>query len=311
MNDALPVPMAARDPAGAGFAADRGACHDTPLALVRRLIDGIDDAAVALLAGRRRLVGLAARRKSASGQPLRDPAREDAVRLRGRRLGARLGVPASSSDRLLDALIADACSLQGFADESADAALAAGHGKANHAPRFTSAAIEPASPWLRLFPPPTRWRALLRHLPVPLRAQAFVTLARRALRDPLAAGRFDPIQGRRIGIQVQDLDLTWIVSVRERALHVCTDGSPAETIVRGDAVDLLLLASRREDADTLFFQRRLLLTGDVELGLTTRNLLDQLPWADVPLAVRITLHRIAGLAQAARHASRAGRGTTP
>ena len=61
-----------------------------------------------------------------------------------------------------------------------------------------------------------------------------------------------------------------------------------------------LLASRLEDADTLFFHRRLELTGDVELGLAVRNLLDQLPWDSLPLGLRIALNRGARLARAAR-----------
>src|SRR3546814_17833041 len=71
-------------------------------------------------------------------------------------------------------------------------------------------------------------------------------------------------------------------------------------LVRGTATDLLLLAARLADADTLFFQRRLVLTGDTELGLTVRNLLDRLPWEAVPLAVRIRLKRGARLTRAAR-----------
>ena len=57
--------------------------------------------------------------------------------------------------------------------------------------------------------------------------------------------------------------------------------------------------------DTLFFQRTLVLTGDTELGLTARNLLDRLPWESVPLGLRIALNRGARLARAAREAHRA------
>ena len=69
--------------------------------------------------------------------------------------------------------------------------------------------------------------------------------------------------------------------------------------------DLLLLAARLEDADTLFFHRRLQLTGDVELGLAVRNLLDQLPWEAIPLGLRVVLNRGARFARAARDAHRA------
>ena len=81
--------------------------------------------------------------------------------------------------------------------------------------------------------------------------------------------------------------------------------APAEAVVRGTATDLMLLAGRLEDADTLFFQRRLVLTGDVELGLTARNMLDRLPWETVPLGLRIALNRGARFARAARDAHRA------
>ena len=43
-----------------------------------------------------------------------------------------------------------------------------------------------------------------------------------------------------------------------------------------DARDFLLLGLRREDADTLFFNRRLTLGGDTELGLFVKNTLDAL-----------------------------------
>lgn len=40
------------------------------------------------------------------------------------------------------------------------------------------------------------------------------------------------------------------------------------------AADLLLLATRRADPDTLFFDRRLMIEGDTETGLRLKNVLD-------------------------------------
>ncbi len=42
--------------------------------------------------------------------------------------------------------------------------------------------------------------------------------------------------------------------------------------------DFHLLASRREDADTLFFARRLVMEGDTDLGLIVKNTLDAVDW---------------------------------
>ena len=124
------------------------------------------------------------------------------------------------------------------------------------------------------------------------------------LAGPLAAGAFDDLTGRRLGVEVTDLGLSWVVAIGERRMEVLGPDTVAESTVRGQVTDLLLLASRLEDADTLFFQRRLQLTGDTELGLAVRNLLDQLPWETIPLGLRILLNRGAQLARAARAAYR-------
>lgn len=39
---------------------------------------------------------------------------------------------------------------------------------------------------------------------------------------------------------------------------------------------LVLMASQKIDPDTLFFKRELMITGDTELGLEVKNLIDQL-----------------------------------
>jgi predicted lipid carrier protein YhbT len=122
------------------------------------------------------------------------------------------------------------------------------------------------------------------------------------LAAPLREGQLDFLDGRRLGIAVSDRGLGWGFELRHGRLRATE--APAEATVRGSATDLMLLASRLEDADTLFFQRRLELTGDTELGLTARNLLDRLPWESVPLGVRILLNRGARLARQARNAHR-------
>jgi predicted lipid carrier protein YhbT len=52
-------------------------------------------------------------------------------------------------------------------------------------------------------------------------------------------------------------------------------GKPDVT-VRASLGDYFALALRREDPDTLFFTRRLVIEGDTELGLEIKNALDAL-----------------------------------
>lgn len=273
------------------------------LAPLRHGIDGLDDALLLLLAGRRRLVAAAAAIKRRQGLPVRDPGRESRIHARGQGLARRLGLPPELARDQLALVIDDACRQQGLARDPGQGATPAEAGS-------LASAMTPSSfdtPFLsrallRGFPPPVRWAALLRHVPAAWQGRGLESAVAHLLAEPLRTGQLDFMRGRRLGIEMRDLGLSWVLAFEDGRL--CATREPAEATVRGSATDLLLLASRLEDADTLFFQRRLELTGDTELGLTARNLLDRLPWEEVPLGVRILLNRSARAARAARRMHR-------
>jgi len=270
----------------------------------RAAIDRVDDAMVILLGGRQRLAGLAGRIKRHAGLPRTDEARERQVHLRAHRLARRSGIPPGSAERLMRLLIAEAHRWQArpspFTSEPFPPMATSGLSS----PRGESS----ASSLLRWLPPPRRWRPLLARVPRPVRERMLLRMLAPALAAPQVLRILEPIAGRRLGIEVRDLDLRWVFAVDADGLRLA-DGD-AEATVSGSATDLLLLASRLEDADTLFFQRRLMLTGDTELGLTVRNLLDRLPWESFPLGSRILLQRGARLARDARQAHRRHHGHT-
>ena len=265
------------------------------LAGTRHAIDRVDDAVVALAALRRHLVGAARHSKHLAGLPLRDGEREQQVRLRARTMAARVAVPGETADALMQALITDACRQQARSTPPI--------------PRLPLPVIPMSTPapprrlLLRLLPPPPRWKPLLQRLPRAIHAPLAVRALGSAL-SRLDADTLEIVRDRRLGIEVSDLGLSWVLCWNGSGLQACPQ--PPEASVRGSATDLMLLASRLEDADTLFFQRRLILTGDTELGLTVRNLLDRLPWEDLPLAQRIVLQRGSRLLRAAREQHHGG-----
>lgn len=277
----------------------------TPLAslvLLRAAVDQIDDGLIALIAARRQLVRMIAAAKRQAGAAASDPQREHAVHQRAQRLAARLQVPGVTARDVIDVLIRDARGQQRLPFDRSQGAAPAGAGRLVTMTPPSSAAPSPAASLLRFLPPPTLFAPLLRAVPHAWQRQVLERVVTHVLAAPLAEGALDFMQGRRLGIAVTDLGLSWTLELRGRRL--CASGAAAEATVRGTATDLLLLASRLEDADTLFFQRRLMLTGDTELGLTARNLLDRLPWESVPLGARIVLNRGARLARDARDAYR-------
>jgi predicted lipid carrier protein YhbT len=62
--------------------------------------------------------------------------------------------------------------------------------------------------------------------------------------------------------------------IRNGALVPASRADESHVTIEGNLQDFFLLATRREDPDTLFFQRRLALIGDVAAGLCVKNLLD-------------------------------------
>ena len=275
------------------------------LARLRIGIDAFDDALLLCLAGRRRLVAAASRVKQRGGIPVRDPDRERRIVARGQSLARRLGLPPRLAQDQMALVIADGCRLQGLSPDPGQGAEGSPAG--NLAPTMNAPEYRPPSlsrALLRALPPPARWAPLLRRLPPAWPGRLVEPAVAHLLAAPLGEGQLDFMAGRRLGIEVSDLGLGWVLELHGGRLRATDE--PAEATVRGTATDLMLLASRLEDADSLFFQRRLELTGDTELGLTARNLLDRLPWESVPLGVRILLNRGARLAREARDAHRSG-----
>lgn len=274
------------------------------LSKVRLAIDGIDDGLVLLLAARSRLARAAGRIKARAGVQGRDDAREQRVHRRAATLAATLGLRPEVATGVLGVAIAAAHREQGLANDLDQGGAGAGGGMIASTMHTPSDSVPAAAHrLLRLVPPPRRIAPLLRVVPPAVQQRLLERAMAKVLSGPLDGGALEFMAGRRLGIEVSDLALRWVVELQGSRLKVVD--APAEATVRGTATDLLLLAGRLEDADTLFFQRRLVLTGDTELGLTARNVLDRLPWERVPLGLRIALNRGARFASAARSAHRA------
>ncbi len=119
---------------------------------------------------------------------------------------------------------------------------------------------------LRLPPPP----ALL-SVPSLIALEQFLN---RALAEPIREGELDFLESRRVRIRISDLSFDFDICFSGRRLKLNRSSAQADLWITGGSYEYLLLASRREDADTLFFQRRLQTEGDTELGLEVKNFLD-------------------------------------
>ena len=92
------------------------------------------------------------------------------------------------------------------------------------------------------------------------------------------------------------------VSERAGKLVVARDCERADVCFSGSSQDLILIAGRKEDPDSLFFQRRLKIEGDTELGLEVKNLMDSLDLDGLPGLMKYPLMDLATLIERVRSA---------
>jgi predicted lipid carrier protein YhbT len=119
-------------------------------------------------------------------------------------------------------------------------------------------------------------------IPGRLHASVVSKMLNRLLAAQIADGELEFMAGRYLQVEVMDADIRFTLSFDgERLLAAKADTTP-DLIFRGNVHDFLLLAARREDSDTLFFQRRLKIEGDTEMGLAIKNFLDAIDIEALP-----------------------------
>jgi len=109
-------------------------------------------------------------------------------------------------------------------------------------------------------------------LPDSLHGRVVVTALNRIFAAALREGELDFMQGRSLRIAVQDMQLAFCVTLSQERLDVIRTKVP-DLSISGNLHAFLLMAARRADPDTLFFQRLLRMEGDTELGLALKNFL--------------------------------------
>ena len=132
---------------------------------------------------------------------------------------------------------------------------------------------------MKLFPPPSPDLKIvglpLKLLPDFLTNKPLTVIINRVFQSAIEEGDFDFLQDCCLKIHIEDIDITFFIYFDGELLRACPPRH-YDVEFKGNTKAFLLLASRREDPDTLFFQRKLMIEGDTEMGLGIKNLLDSL-----------------------------------
>lgn len=141
--------------------------------------------------------------------------------------------------------------------------------------------------------------AVLSRLPAYPGSLLLVTALNTALGTQLPPDVKQYLANKKLRIHVRDARLTFDFTCIGGRFVACQPQPATDLTVSANAQDFVRLARRQEDPDTLFFNRRLSMEGDTELGLIVKNALDalELPvldlqrWAPQQVLARLMARR--------------------
>jgi predicted lipid carrier protein YhbT len=131
---------------------------------------------------------------------------------------------------------------------------------------------------------PSGLRVVLERLPAAPPAFVLATGLNQLVKRGVLPADMSLLAGRRFEVSVLDAGISLRLCADERGFHADrADGEP-DLRFAANSADFARMMLREEDPDTLFFNRKLVIEGDTELGLIVKNLLDSVDWSGTPLA---------------------------
>ncbi|WP_207802686.1 ubiquinone anaerobic biosynthesis accessory factor UbiT [Motiliproteus coralliicola] len=132
-------------------------------------------------------------------------------------------------------------------------------------------------------------------IPFPVQRKVMLNLMEQAFAEPLEDGDFEFLEGKWLKVEISDLQLRWFFSYSEEDGLIASPDEIEDAGIRGNLKEFVLLATRSEDPDSLFFQRRLMIEGDTEVGLEVKNLMDSVDQDSLPPMIKLILNKGAPL----------------
>lgn len=128
-------------------------------------------------------------------------------------------------------------------------------------------------------------------IPFSWQKKLIVPILHKVFAEALEEELFACLEEQWLKLSITDLDLHWLFSIKDNQfiMQAANKQSESDVSFSANGNDLLLIAARHEDPDTLFFQRRLLIEGNTALGLEIKNLIDSIDTSELPNLFNQTL----------------------
>jgi predicted lipid carrier protein YhbT len=120
-------------------------------------------------------------------------------------------------------------------------------------------------------------RQLIAKCPGPVFNRSAALYLNQKLRPYIDSGELDFLENKRWMVTVSDAPRTLCIQLEGRRLTVSSSRGQPDLEFKGPVASFITLALKEEDPDSLFFSRRLMISGDTALGLEIKNFIDRLP----------------------------------
>lgn len=136
----------------------------------------------------------------------------------------------------------------------------------------------------------------LKVMPKWLKLKLVTSLLNHFFKSAIEEGDLDFLEDQIFMLLVEDLDYSVKITLQDEKLVVLNDRKiEADVTLKSTFNPLILMISRKEDPDTLFFNRALSLEGSTALGLEIKNWLDSLDLDLLPKPIQNTLQHYSQL----------------
>ncbi|NWK78220.1 SCP2 domain-containing protein [Aquitalea sp. LB_tupeE] len=130
---------------------------------------------------------------------------------------------------------------------------------------------------------PTTLANILGKLPSTPPCWALVTTLNQLKKREILQVDMSLLSGHSFEVHILDADMRLHFVADDDHFSVGNNTTVPDLHLAANLADFARMMLREEDPDTLFFNRKLVIEGDTELGLIVKNLLDSVDWSATPL----------------------------
>src|SRR5690606_6545588 len=113
------------------------------------------------------------------------------------------------------------------------------------------------------------------------------------LQPECRAGELEFLRRRIARVEITDLNFSFSLTFNGQRLQALLPAQPSEVMLRSDQYSLLQILHGDAEPDTLFFRRKLLITGDTEQRLYLKTIIDTVPLTErIPATVMLLVSHI-------------------